>query len=376
MKTLILYRKRTVLLIVMILLAFSFQNISYSQVSFELPPKQDTTGVSQELTVDELYDKTIQSVIWIATNKGEGSGVLIDEELMLVVTNNHVVEHVKENKPIFMFFPMRDRHGVLIDDRDFYRNEANFQVLFKLGYASSGRVIARNPETDLAIIQISGLPDTARQIKHNFSSPTSLHLMRDDQFHVLGNPAGLDLWRWAPGISPKIDQGMIKFNAPVYEGNSGGPVVNGQGMLIGIATLSNKRHTTTWAAPASKIKDLLNSLQPRRVFSISNNVTGSVIVYYIRWSANDQLKEYTLKGGDIKTHWYTGKIVPHGYPQIYFDYIANDDQETLRSYHLKTYIRHFGSGVQPNPEMDARAYQFVYDPLTEKLELYDLSGNN
>ena len=53
MKTLILYRKRTVLLIVMILLAFSFQNISYSQVSFELPLKQNTIGVSQELTVND-----------------------------------------------------------------------------------------------------------------------------------------------------------------------------------------------------------------------------------------------------------------------------------------------------------------------------------
>ena len=373
MKTLILYRKRTVLLILMILLAFSFQNISYSQVSFELPPQQDTTGVSQELTVDELYDKTIQSVVWIATNKTEGSGVLIDKELRLVVTNNHVVEHVKENKPVFVFFPMRDRHGVLIDDRDFYGNEANLQVLFKLGYASAGRVIARKPETDLAIIQIDGLPDTARQIKHNFSSPTSLHLMNNERLQVFGNPGGLKLWKWAAGFSPKIDQGLIKFNAPIYKGHSGSPVVNDQGMLIGIVTLSNEKHTT-WAVPASKIKDLLDSLQIRHVFSISNNV-GSGIHYYVRWSANAKMKKYTLKGGHIKTHWYTGMIVPDGYPEISFDYIANDGQETLRSYQLKTYIRYLGSGVQPSHEMDARAHQFVYDPLTEKLDLYDISGN-
>lgn len=374
MKTLILYRKRTVLLIVMILLAFSFQNISYSQVSFKLPPKQDTTGVSQELTVDELYDKTIQSVIWIATNKGEGSGVLIDEELRLVATNNHVVEHVEENKPIFVFFPVRDRHGVLIDDRDFYRNEANFQVLFKLGYASAGRVIARKPETDLAIVQIDGLPDTTHQIKHNFSSPTSLHLMRDDQLHVLGNPAGLKLWKWAPGLSPKIDQGMIKFNAPVYRGNSGGPVINGQGMLIGIATLSNETHTTL-AVPASKIKDLLDSLQSRHVFSITNYTTFP-IYYYIRWSANDKLKKYTLKQRYIRTHSHPSEIVLPGYPEISFDYIANDGQETLRRYPLKTYIRHLGSGVQPSPEMDARAYWFDYNSQTEILNLYESKWNN
>ena len=368
MKTLILYRKLTVLLIVMILLAFGFQNISYSQVSFKLPLQQDTR-ISQELTVDEIYDKTIQSVVWIATNKTEGSGVLIDKSLRLVVTNNHVVEHVKENEPIFVFFPMRDRHGILIDDRDFYRNEANFQVLFKLGYVSAGRVIARKPETDLAIVQIDGLPDTAHQIKHNFSSPTSLHLMNDDKLHVLGNPRGLNLWKWAVGFSPKVDQGMIKFNAPSYKGHSGSPVVNDQGMLIGIATLSNEKHTT-WAVPASKIKDLLNSLQPRHVFSISNYIEGATIIsYYITWHANSDPKEYTIGEKDTIIHWYEGKSVPHGYPKIHFDYIANDDQETLRTYKLKTYIRNLGSGVKPSHELDAREYWFVYDPETKILGL-------
>ncbi|MCG9129297.1 hypothetical protein JT359_17045 [Candidatus Poribacteria bacterium] len=70
-----------------------------------------------ELSVDEIYNKTVRSLIWVVSDKFQGSGVLIDADLRLAVTNLHVV---KDNDEVAIFFPVRDLHGVLIDERDFY----------------------------------------------------------------------------------------------------------------------------------------------------------------------------------------------------------------------------------------------------------------
>ncbi|MCG9129298.1 trypsin-like peptidase domain-containing protein [Candidatus Poribacteria bacterium] len=201
-----------------------------------------------------------------------------------------------------------------------------------IGYAVEGRIIAKEEKTDLAIIQLKGLPDTAREIEHNFNYNAHLSLRKKDQLQIFGNPGGLKLWKYALGTYQSIDKGMIKFTAGIYKGNSGGPVLDDQGRLIGIATLSNERHTA-WAVPANYIRDLLNTLQPRHVFSITNNTTFTVS-YNVKWSEEDDWDQTSVKRNHIMTHWYSGKNVPTGYPKIQFDYIANDKKVTPKTYHL------------------------------------------
>lgn len=364
MKNLILYNRFTVFTLVIVLLFLCVQRISNSQ-EIELPPAYFENIPNPELSVDEIYDKTIRSLVWIVSKDGEGSGVLIDRELKLAVTNHHVVT---DNDEVAVSFPVRDKQGILIDERDFYLNKNNLGVLMRLGYAINGRIIAKEPKTDLAIIQLEGLPDTAREIEHNFNYSAHLLMNKSDQVQIFGNPGGLQLWKWAAGIFQTVDQGMLKINAGIYKGNSGGPVLNDQGKLIGIATLSNEKHTT-WAVPAIYIKDLLNTLQPRHVFSISNNTTFTVN-YYIKWSEGSNWNSTTVKPDRVMTHWSSNKKVP-GYPKIAFDYIANDKEFTTREYDLKTYVRSLGSGVKPSHIKDAREYHFGYNSRTEILDLYD-----
>ena len=90
---------------------------------------EDTVATEKELTVDEIYDESITSLIWIVTDGGrrQGSGVLIDTETRLAVTNHHVVE---DDESVGVFFPVRDLKGDLIDDRDFYLNKKNWLVPF------------------------------------------------------------------------------------------------------------------------------------------------------------------------------------------------------------------------------------------------------
>ena len=61
-----------------------------------------------------------------------------------------------------IYFPAPDEKGELIKDRNFYLTSSS--VLKRLGYYTKGHVVAKNEETDLAIIRLDGLPETREKL--------------------------------------------------------------------------------------------------------------------------------------------------------------------------------------------------------------------
>ena len=379
MRNLILCREVIVLVLVVVLLVFGIQSIGYSEVTdtqiFKDVPIVITPRV-QELSVDQIYDKAIRSVVWIvAPDSSQASGVLIDKELRLVVTNEHVAD---THEWVLVFFPVRDRGGKLIEERDFYANENNIGVLERLGYATPGRVVDKDLGTDLAIIELEGMPETALEIDHDFSYPAHYDMNRNDRVHILGNPGDLKLWRWTGGFFQGITQEdgkeILFMNADTYQGNSGGPVLNGRGILIGIISRSNLR-TRTVAVPVKYVDDLLKRLAPKQIFSIQNKTTFT-IPYQIKWTESvdwEEIEATSIKPGHVMNHWYSESLrtIPEGYPKIRFDYVANDGVSTYRYYKLETYQRRAGSDFKPSRERDAREYHFDYNYETEIVDLHD-----
>ena len=180
---------------------------------------------------------------------GEGSGVLIDKQFKLAITNAHVVG---EQNTIDVYFPAPDVKGELIKDRNFYLTSSG--VLKRLGYYTKGRVVGRDEETDLAIIRLDGLPETAREIDWSFTMPAT---NSGDIVYILGNPGGQDLWRWTLGEFLKDHGDFLHIQSDVFGGNSGGPVLNKQGVLLGIVARSD-RHMNALAIPARDINQLLS----------------------------------------------------------------------------------------------------------------------
>ena len=244
----------------------------------------------RDLPAQHIYDQTIHSVVWIYTQNGnqigKGSGVLIDKARQLVVTNEHVVRNTER---IVVFFPFRDANGHLKKEEDFYRN--NLEWLARNGYATRARVITQNVRNDLAIIQLEWLPQSAREIQHDFGQNVEDDMRRSDTVHILGNPGG-QLWQWTQGTFVSDGRTCLPsrgdclvMKAETRDGNSGGPVLNGQGMLIGILTAGDDE-TVSAAAPTRNIRALLNTVPaqlatfppqrtyPKRVFKIANNTGG------------------------------------------------------------------------------------------------------
>lgn len=152
----------------------------------------------------------------------------------------------------FMGIPGRD-----CDYQISQLKEDNESVLKRLGYYTKGYIVARDEETDLAIIKLDGFPETAREIDWNSTTPAT---NSGDIVYILGNPGGQDLWRWTLGEFLKDHGDFLHLQSDVFGGNSGGPVLNKQGTLIGIVARSD-RHMNALAIPTRDINQLLSKSQ-------------------------------------------------------------------------------------------------------------------
>lgn len=169
-------------------------------------------------------------------NGGMGSGVIVSPD-GYVVTNHHVVDGA-------------DKVTVtLIDKREF-----------------NGTIIGRDPQTDLAVIKISG-----KDLPH-IPWGDSSKLEVGEYVLAIGNPFGLNstvtqgivsaLGRGGMGITQYED--FIQTDAAINPGNSGGALVNMQGELVGINTAILSRsggyQGVGFAIPTSMGKHVFDSV--------------------------------------------------------------------------------------------------------------------
>jgi S1-C subfamily serine protease len=116
-------------------------------------------------------------------------------------------------------------------------------VVFADGSESPAAVIARQPENDLAVLQAMVLPDDL--IPATMAGSGMLQI--GDEVAAVGHPFGISNSLSAGVVSGlgrtyrSPDTGMpmsnlIQFDAAVNPGNSGGPLINRDGEVVGIVT--------------------------------------------------------------------------------------------------------------------------------------------
>ena len=335
----------------------------------------DVDQRAADLPAQEIYEQAIVSVVWIDTPEGHGSGVLIDKERQLAVTNQHVIDN---NDWVDVYFPGQDANGNWVRNMEFYRN--NYRTLETQSYATKGRVIAQDSVNDVAIIQLNHLSPIAAEIKHDFGIQVETHMQRGDKVHILGNP-GDRLWNWTQGtfLGTYEDcllegDACLAMEGDAEGGNSGGPILDGQGVLIGILTAGTD-DTLALASPLRNIKALLDTVGPKHTLRIRNNAEFT-LSYYIKWAADLDWSRSALNPGRSKFHWWTGDILSVKFPKIAFDNIVHDNQTTFQIYFLDTFLRYFGNNYKSNvTPKDAKKYVFNYDLRDLRLDLYNDNGD-
>ncbi len=181
--------------------------------------------------------------------QSQGSGFLISADGE-IVTNQHVIHNAKEIEVI------------LNDGREF-----------------TAKVIGEDPNTDIALIKIE-----AKDLPY-------LNLGDSDDLEVgqwvaaIGNPLGLQATLTVGVVSAKgrnnLDieniEDFIQTDAPVNRGNSGGPLLNVSGDVVGMTTaiVTNNSYGgymgISFAIPSNMLKHILDQIQS----------TGSVTRGYI-----------------------------------------------------------------------------------------------
>ena len=140
--------------------------------------------------------------------------------------------------------------GVVIDDSGdiltslhVVANASDIQLTFADGTQSSAQVIAQQPENDIALLHASQPP--AQLVPAMLGNPNAMRV--GDEAFVVGNPFGL-YSSMSAGVISGFDrsfqpsngnqklQGLIQIDAAVNPGNSGGPLLNRGGQVIGIVT--------------------------------------------------------------------------------------------------------------------------------------------
>jgi S1-C subfamily serine protease len=167
-----------------------------------------------------VYQVIRPSLVFIQTqtldNDGEearglGSGVVINEGGD-ILTSLHVVE-----------------------------GASDIEVAFPDGTVVDAQVIAEQPENDIAVLRASQPP--AQVVPAMLGNPGAMRV--GDEAYAVGNPFGLYGSMTAGVVSgfdrsfqpPDSDrrlEGLIQIDAAVNPGNSGGPLLNRSGQVVGI----------------------------------------------------------------------------------------------------------------------------------------------
>ena len=189
------------------------QNTSQNTVTY-LP-----TSTSDSLTTPQIYEKTINSVVAISTylNQGgyqqaigTGTGIIMSED-GYIITNAHVIE---------------DGNHITVTLND--------------GTEYQAQVVGSDSKVDIAVIKVEATGLTAG----NFGDSDSL--VHGEPAIVIGNPLGMDFaGTITDGIisstsrEVKIDNyimNLLQTNAAVNPGNSGGPLINCRGEIVGVVS--------------------------------------------------------------------------------------------------------------------------------------------
>jgi S1-C subfamily serine protease len=195
------------------------------QVTVETP--QPTASTIESLSASEIYEKTYKGVVEITSTaasqsdglgqgeqqaQGQGSGFVFNSD-GYIVTNDHVVEGAEAAS-----------------------------VRFWDGSTYDATIVGADPSTDLAVIKVDAPADMLVPL----TVGDSTQLTVGEGVVALGSPFGLE-GTITSGIVSALNRQMtspnnftinnsIQTDAAINHGNSGGPLLNGAGEIVGVNT--------------------------------------------------------------------------------------------------------------------------------------------
>lgn len=202
------------------------------------------TGV---LTIQEIAAKVTPSTVGVVSTvpsvygsgTSTGTGIIMTAD-GYIITNNHVIN-----------------------------GASSISITLMDGSTHEGELIGGDARSDLAVVKI----DASGLVPAEFGDSEALRV--GDLAVAIGNPLGLELMGTVTdGIISAINRDvvveerkmtLIQTNAAINAGNSGGPLINAYGQVIGINTLKMQDYYTSieglgFAIPTNTAKEIIDEL--------------------------------------------------------------------------------------------------------------------
>ena len=287
-----------------------------SRIQIQDSPASPANDTAEGLSLQDIYDRNIPSVVSIScamhAGSSTGTGVVFTQD-GYIVTNAHVVENAEKITV------------QLSDDRVF-----------------TADLVGIDQVSDLAVLYIAANDLTPAR----FGNSDSLRV--GDTVVAIGDPLGIKFrGTMTDGIISAINRDMtvsgrtmtlIQTNAALNSGNSGGPLINGYGQVIGINTMKIGAFSDYagveglgFAIPSTVVKDVVEQIidqgyvSGRPTIGILGDSVDTFYQYYYRLPAGLYIN--TVEPG---TPAHRAGIEP-GDILISIDDIRITDMDTLNS---------------------------------------------
>lgn len=209
------------------------------------PASVDSVPQAGGLSLQDIYDRNIPSVVSISSRNNRGSstgtGVILSDN-GYIVTNSHVVDTA-------------ERIEVLLSD----------------GRILPATLVGQDAISDLAVLHVNA----DNLISAELGDSSALRV--GDMVVAIGDPLGIELRGTmtdgiVSAINRDVDVGgrtmnLIQTNAALNSGNSGGPLINCYGQVIGINTMKIGDTMSSagveglgFAIPSTTVRDIVNQL--------------------------------------------------------------------------------------------------------------------
>lgn len=217
----------------------------------KLAPNLSMTIVSAngrtELSLGEVYDACVDSIVGIAANtkggiaRSWGTGVIMSED-GYIITNAHIIDGAE---------------GAVVHTSD----GAEYEAL----------LVGEDTKSDIAVLKIEAKGLQAAE----FGASGELGV--GDPVVAIGNPLGKDFTgTMTNGIISAISRdvlyaghymSLLQTNTAINEGNSGGPLINMYGQVIGITNMKMVANISSatiegigFAIPSATVKEVVDDL--------------------------------------------------------------------------------------------------------------------
>ena len=218
---------KTKLSALVIALVFSTSLFASPSANLYEDTSDDTANFGPNtLSVQPGYFRTLEQVrdatVLVAEKSGFGSGIIITPE-GLILTNYHIIH-----------------------DLDIENVKVWFYAADELGYYTVD-LVGIDPFADIALLQINNMPqDKLPLVYLELETDEDNYKLAQDVW-AIGHPLGMQ-WSVTRGVINSYDRAsfitayvrLVQHTALIQKGNSGGPLVDEDGRVIGVNTYVTK----------------------------------------------------------------------------------------------------------------------------------------